>query len=159
LGFSRGLSGSELAQRGYQQAWMFGARFVLTPTVESLEPMGEGLFVARISDAASVRCRSVVLACGVSYRRLGVPSVEACTGQGVSYGASVTAAHGLSGLPAVVPGGGHSAGQAVRQLARYCPQVHRVVRGEALAETMPSCLIGAITGEPVITVHLGTEIT
>lgn len=159
LGFSRGLSGSELAQRGYQQAWMFGARFVLTPTVESIEPTGDGLFVARISDGACVTCRSVVLACGVSYRRLHVPSVESFTGQGVYYGASVTAAHALTGLTAVVAGGGNSAGQAVLQLARYCPLVHLVVRGESLEETMSSYLIEAIAGEPAITVHLGTDIT
>ena len=33
LGFSRGLSGAELAQRAYQQAWVFGARFLLTREV------------------------------------------------------------------------------------------------------------------------------
>lgn len=159
LGFSRGLSGSELAQRGYQQAWMFGARFVLTPTVEALKPTGDGHFVARISDGTSVTCRSVVLACGVSYRRLGVASVEAFTGQGVYYGASVTAAHALTGLTAVVTGGGNSAGQAVLQLARYCPKVHLVVRGESLEETMSAYLVGAIAGESAITVHLDTVIS
>lgn len=159
LGFSRGLSGSELAQRGYQQAWMFGARFVLTPTVEALEPTPDGLVVARISDGTQVTSRSVVLACGVSYRRLGVPSVEAFTGQGVFYGASVTAAHALSGLTSVVTGGGNSAGQAALQLARYCPRVHLVVRSEGLEESMSSYLIEAIAGEPAITVHLGTDIT
>lgn len=159
LGFSRGLSGSELAQRGYQQAWMFGARFVLTPVVESVEPRDDGSFRVRISDGSTVSARSVVLACGVSYRRLGIPSVEAFTGQGVYYGASVTAAHSLSGLTAVVAGGGNSAGQAVLQLARYCPRVHLVVRGQALEETMSSYLIDAVAGEPAITVHLGTDVT
>lgn len=159
LGFSRGLSGSELAQRGYQQAWMFGARFVLTPTVESLQRTEDGLFVAQVSDGATVTSRAVVLACGVSYRRLGVPSVEAFTGHGVYYGASVTAAHALSGLTAAVAGGGNSAGQAVLQLARYCPRVHLVVRGKALEDTMSSYLIDAIRAESAITIHLDTDIT
>jgi len=159
LGFSRGLSGSELAQRGYQQAWMFGARFVLTPVVESVEPCEDGRFRVRVSDGSTVTARSVVLACGVSYRRLGVPSVEAFTGHGVYYGASVTAAHALTGLTAAVAGGGNSAGQAVLQLARYCPRVHLVVRGRSLDETMSSYLIDAIDGEPAITVHLETDVT
>jgi thioredoxin reductase (NADPH) len=159
LGFSRGLSGSELAQRGYQQAWLFGARFVLTPVVDSIESGADGLFRVRVSDGATVTARAVVLACGVSYRRLGIPSVEAFTGHGVYYGASVTAAHALTGLTAVVSGGGNSAGQAVLQLARYCPRVHLVVRGASLEETMSSYLIEAIRGEPAITVHLGTDVT
>jgi thioredoxin reductase (NADPH) len=159
LGFSRGLSGSELAQRGYQQAWMFGARFVLTPSVEEVAPLGGGRFRVRVSSNGELIARSVVLACGVAYRRLGVPSVEAFTGHGVYYGASVTAAHALTGLTAAVSGGGNSAGQAVLQLARYCRAVHLVVRGAALEETMSAYLVEAIAAEPVITVHLGTDVT
>lgn len=158
LGFSRGLSGSELAQRGYQQAWVFGAHFVLTREVESLDAV-DGTFRAVISGQGAVTARAVVLACGVSYRRLGVPSVEAFTGRGVYYGASVSAAHALAGLSAAVAGGGNSAGQAVLQLARYCRAVHLVVRSADLGETMSAYLIEAIAGEPVITVHLSSDVT
>lgn len=158
LGFSRGLSGAELAQRGFQQAWVFGARFVLTRTVESLERV-DGHFRAAVSGGGTVEARAVVLACGVDYRRLGVPTVEAFTGQGVYYGASVSSAHALTGLSAAVSGGGNSAGQAVLQLARYCREVHLVVRGPRLEDTMSAYLVEAIAGEPVITVHLGTDVT
>ena len=37
LGFSRGLSGAELAQRAFQQAWVFGATFLLTREVSAIE--------------------------------------------------------------------------------------------------------------------------
>lgn len=158
LGFSRGLSGSELAQRGYQQAWMFGARFVLTRSVESIEREGAA-FTVTISDQGQVRARAVILACGVAYRRLGIPSVEAFTGQGVYYGAAVSAAHSLTGLSAAVSGGGNSAGQAVLQLARYCKQVHLVVRSERLEDMMSAYLVEAIAGEPVITVHLAADVS
>jgi thioredoxin reductase (NADPH) len=158
LGFSRGLSGSELAQRGYQQAWVFGAQFVLTREVGSLERV-DHRFRATISGQGTVTARAVVLACGVAYRRLGVPSVEAFTGKGVYYGASVSAAHALAGLSAAVTGGGNSAGQAVLQLARYCREVHLVVRGASLGETMSAYLVDAIAGEPVITVHLASDVT
>ncbi len=158
LGFSRGLSGSELAQRGYQQAWVFGARFVLTRWVEALE-QADGLLRATVSGQGTVTARAVVLACGVAYRRLGVASVEAFTGQGVYYGASVSAAHALTGLSAAVIGGGNSAGQAVLQLARYCSAVHLVIRGPRLEDTMSAYLIEAIAGEPVITVHRSCAVT
>ena len=96
LGFSRGLSGAELAQRGYQQAWVFGVDFVLTRAVDRLVPARHG-FTARIAGMGEVRARAVVVAGGVSYRRLGVPSLERLSGQGVYYGASVSDAHGLTG--------------------------------------------------------------
>jgi thioredoxin reductase (NADPH) len=157
FGFSRGLGGAELAQRGYQQAWVFGARFLLMHEVEALRPEGEGLVVS-ITGVGDVRARAVVLSMGVSYRRLGVPSVEELTGKGVYYGASVTSAHALRGLRAAVVGGGNSAGQAVLQLARHCQHVHLVVRGPDLAATMSAYLIDAIAAEPAITVLPDTEV-
>lgn len=158
LGFSRGLSGSELAQRGFQQAWVFGARFVLTRTVDRIEPV-DGRFRATVSGQGAVTASAVVVSCGVAYRRLGVPAVEAFTGQGVYYGASVSAAHALTGLSAAVIGGGNSAGQAALQLARYCRSVHVIIRGATLEATMSAYLIEAIAGEPVITVHPSSTVT
>lgn len=157
LGFSRGVSGSELAQRGYQQAWVFGAHFVLMREVTRLEPTGKG-FLAEIGDVGEVSARAVVLATGVSYRRIGVPALETLTGAGVYYGASVSEAHALTGLHAVVVGGGNSAGQAVLHLARYCEQVTLVVRGPDLAQSMSSYLIEAITAAGNITVRYSSEV-
>jgi thioredoxin reductase (NADPH) len=158
LGFSRGLSGSELAQRGYQQAWVFGAHFAITQRVEGLELLDDGRFRAHLSDDQPVTARAVVLATGVDYRRLGVEPLERLTGSGVHYGASVSAAHALTGLSAAVVGGGNSAAQAVLHLARYCREVHLVVRAEDLAESMSAYLVEAIANEPVITVHTGSEV-
>ncbi len=158
LGFSRGLSGSELAQRGYQQAWVFGARFLLTHAVADIARLDDG-FRATISGQGAVTARAVIVACGVTYRRLGVPSIEEFTRRGVYYGASVSAAHALTGLSAAVIGGGNSAGQAVLQLARYCRAVHLIVRGPRLEDTMSAYLIDAIAGEPVIAVHLSSAAT
>jgi thioredoxin reductase (NADPH) len=157
LGFSRGLSGAELAQRGFQQAWVFGARFVLMREVERLTPRSGG-FVARIGNVGEVWARAVVISTGVSYRRLGLPSLEELSGRGLHYGASVSAAHALTGLRAAVVGAGNSAGQAVLHLARYCASVHLIVRGSGLAETMSSYLVDAISAQPIIQVHLNTEV-
>jgi thioredoxin reductase (NADPH) len=157
LGFSRGVSGAELAQRGYQQAWVFGARFMLTREVDGIRP-AEGGFVASIGDVGEVRARVVVLATGVSYRRLGIPELEALKGAGVYYGASVSEAHALTGLTAAVVGGGNSAGQAVLHLQRYCSRVTLVVRGKALTEGMSSYLVDAIEAADNIDVRTTTEV-
>ncbi|WP_132300380.1 FAD-dependent oxidoreductase [Kribbella sp. VKM Ac-2568] len=157
LGFSRGVTGSELAQRGYQQAWVFGAHFLLMRQVTRLEEKPNG-FLAEISDVGEVTARAVVLATGVAYRRLGVPELEALTSAGVYYGASVSEAHGLTDRDACVVGGGNSAGQAVLHLARYCRQVSIVIRGESLVQSMSRYLIDAIDAAPNVVVRTSSEI-
>jgi thioredoxin reductase (NADPH) len=158
LGFSRGISGAELAQRGYQQAWVFGAGFLLMRQVESLV-RDSGLFVAQIGDIGTVTARAVILATGVSYRRLGVPSLEQLAGNGVYYGASVSAAQALAGLHVVVVGGGNSAGQAALHLARYCEQVTLVVRAGNLGAGMSDYLVKAIDAEPTVVVRTDAEVS
>jgi thioredoxin reductase (NADPH) len=156
LGFSRGLSGAELAQRGYQQAWVFGARFLLTRQVEKLTQDGQH-FVAQVHHLGEVRARAVIISSGMSYQRLGLTSLEQLIGKGVYYGASVTAAQALSGLHVAVVGAGNSAGQAALHLARYCV-VHLIVRGPDLGRSMSAYLIHAIGAHPAIKVHLNTEV-
>ena len=157
LGFSRGLSGAELAQRGYQQAWVFGARFLLTRQVEQLDRNGQH-YVARVDQVGEVRARAVIISTGVSYQRLGLASLEQLSGKGVYYGTSVTAAQALSGLRVAVVGAGNSAGQAVLHLARYCAEVHLLVRGPDLERSMSAYLVHAIAAQPTIKVHLNTEV-
>jgi thioredoxin reductase (NADPH) len=157
LGFSRGVSGADLAQRGYQQAWVFGAHFVLMREVDALTQRPAG-FTAHVRGVGDITCRAVVLASGVSYRRLGVASVEQLTNRGVYYGANVTAAHALTGLHAVVVGGGNSAGQATLHLARYCASVTLVVRGTSLVETMSAYLVDAIDADPGIVLCAESEV-
>ncbi len=157
LGFSRGIRGSDLGQRGYQQAWVFGARFVLMREVSRLERGPYGL-VAEIDGVGEVTARTVVLATGASYRRLGVPSLEALSGAGVFYGSNVSEAHALTGLDAVVVGGGNSAGQAVLDLARYCQRVTLVVRSRDLATEMSAYLIEAIDSAASVVVHTSAEV-
>ncbi|MFC7596199.1 FAD-dependent oxidoreductase [Terrabacter sp. GCM10028922] len=156
LGFSRGLSGAELAQRGFQQAWVFGARFVLTRRITAIDPLtdeaGVPCFRATVSDVGEVQARSVLLATGVAYRRLGVPALEELTGSGVYYGANVSEAHGLMGAHTVIVGGGNSAGQAALHLQRYAADVTIVIRTPDLSSTMSRYLIDEIEASPTITV-------
>ena len=144
LGFARGISGAELAQRAYQQAWVFGTRFVLTREVTELRSAGDR-HVITIDGVGEASAPVIVLATGVTYRTLGIEAAEELIGLGVFYGASVGDAHALAGQDAFVVGGGNSAGQAAVHLARYARRVSIVVRGESLAESMSQYLIRELT--------------
>jgi thioredoxin reductase (NADPH) len=157
LGFPRGLPGGELAQRAYQQAWLFGTRFRLTERVVALELDDDG-FTVRAADGVAVTARAVVLALGVEYRRLDAPGVAQLEGAGVYYGASVSDAQALAGADVVVAGGGNSAGQSALHLARYARRVTIAVRGDSLAESMSQYLIATIEETPNIEVRTGTEV-
>ena len=156
LGFSRGVSGAELAQRAYQQAWVFGTSFLLMREVTELIP-GDTRHRLRIGED-EVSARAVVLANGVSYRRLQIPALAELEGSGVFYGASAAEAKALVGKRAFVVGGGNSAGQAAMHLGRFAEQVTVVVRGESLADSMSNYLRAEIAAADNIEVVLGSEI-
>jgi thioredoxin reductase (NADPH) len=158
LGFARGVSGAELAQRAYQQAWIFGARFLHTRTVTALRPEG-GRHALELSDGSEATAAAVVLATGIAYRRLGIPQLEALQGTGVFYGASVSEARAHSGQEVYVVGGGNSAGQAAVHLGRYAARVTILVRRASLAETMSSYLINEVEAAENIEVRPHTEVT
>jgi thioredoxin reductase (NADPH) len=143
LGFPNGVSGVELAQRAYEQAWVFGTHFVYGNPATSLA-QDRDLLVVGLRDGSEVRARAVVIASGVSYRRLGVPELEARVGAGVFYGAGTIEAQAVVGKPAFVVGGGNSAGQAALHLAKYAQHVTILVRSQSLAASMSDYLIRQI---------------
>ena len=148
LGFARGISGAELTQRAYQQAWVFGSQFAHVRAATSLEPVGDG-FVVGLESGRRVRSASVVLATGVSYRRLDAPDLQPFESTGVYYGASAFDARGLLGCRAHVVGGGNSAGQAALHLARYASHVSLLVRGPSLAASMSQYLVDTLAASGV----------
>jgi thioredoxin reductase len=152
LGFPRGISGSRLAANAYQQAWAFGATFLWSRSVVGIEADGD-LRVLRLSDGRKVRSRTIVVATGAEWRRLGVPNLEALQGRGVFYGAAVTEARAMSGKDVFVVGGGNSAGQAAIYLCRYARQVTILIRRSSLVETMSAYLITEIASAPNIAVR------
>jgi thioredoxin reductase (NADPH) len=157
LGFPRGVSGSELTNRATEQAWLFGAEFVLARRVERLH-RSEGGYVISLSDSIDVTARAVVLATGVEWRRLGVPSVEALLGVGVYYGAAGTEADALKDDPVFVIGGGNSAGQAAVHLARHAKSVTIVIRSRSLAASMSDYLISQLEAIENIHIRATTEV-
>ena len=157
LGFARGVSGAELAQRAYQQAWVFGTTFLLMRDVTGLQTNG-GDHVLTISDGSEVRARSVILAMGVNYRRLDIPDFEHLNGVGVFYGSSPSEGQRFTGGQVYVVGGGNSAGQAAVHLSRYAGRVTLVVRAATLAASMSQYLRNEIDAIPCIDVRVSTEV-
>ncbi len=158
LGFPRGISGMRLAMRARSQATRFGTTFYTGWPVTGLVP-GEGgePHVVR-SDGGDVRARAVVIATGVSYRKLDVASIEALVGLGVYYGGAMTAAREVQGHDVFIVGGGNSAGQAAAHLARYARSVTILIRRAALEETMSSYMIRELKHNRRIKVMARTEV-
>jgi thioredoxin reductase (NADPH) len=157
LGFSRGISGSELAWQAYQQAWLFGASFRLARHTIALHHREERLVVS-LSDGTEVAGRAAIVATGASYRRLGVSGLEALQGAGVFYGPAVAQAQGMKGQEVYVVGGGNSAGQAARHLSKHARRVTLLVLGESLDAHMSRYLIEEIGATENIQVRLNTQV-
>jgi thioredoxin reductase (NADPH) len=153
LGFPRGVAGAELASRAYQQAWAFGARFAHAREATSLAPVEGGFRLEVSTGGDALIAGSVVVATGVSYRRLSVPELRPFVGASVFYGASSVEARAQRGHAVCVVGGGNSAGQAALHLARYAASVSLIVRGAALAESMSRYLIEQLDARGVEIVH------
>ena len=153
LGFPRGISGMRLAQRARNQAIRFGTRFYTGWPATALEVGRDGAPHVVRTEGGDVHARAVVIASGVTYRKLGVESVDSLVGQGVNYGAAMTAAREMEGYDVFVVGGGNSAGQAAIHLARFARSVTILVRRPDLSATMSAYLIGEIEFNPRITVE------
>jgi thioredoxin reductase (NADPH) len=158
LGFPRGVSGRRLAQQAYDQAWVFGASFAFMQQATNLRLRDDGGLLVTLSDSGPIRADVVLLATGASYRRLGVPELEAMNGAGVFYGGSTSEAHGLTDGDVYVVGGANSAGQAALHLARYARQVTLVARADSLDAGMSHYLVRQVEATPRLQVRLGTEV-
>lgn len=158
LGFPRGVSGMRLAQRARNQAIRFGTRFFTGWEVAGLTPGADGAPHTVHTDGGDLHARAVVLATGVTYRKLGVERIEELVGLGVHYGSAMSVAREMEGTDVVVVGGGNSAGQAALHLARFARTVTIVVRRDGLEATMSSYLIKEISYHHRVSVRPFTEV-
>jgi thioredoxin reductase (NADPH) len=156
LGFPRGLSGGDLAHRAWQQAVLFGAQFVFTHRAVRLTPRGDQ-HVITLDDGSPVQARAVIVATGVTYRRLGIPGLDRFVGSGVFYGAAGVEAPALVGQEVYVIGGANSAGQAALHLARFAGRVTLLVRGQSLAAGMSDYLVRQVEETANLDVRLSTR--
>ena len=155
-GFPHGLAGEELTFRFIDQAWLFGANMVVAPAA-GLRSSGSDRIVC-CDDGAAVTARAVIIATGATWRRLGIPGLEALVGAGVYYGGAAAEARACQDQDVVVTGAGNSAGQAAISLAKYAASVTLLVRGDSLHDTMSQYLITEIATTGNIAVRPATEI-
>ena len=146
LGFPRGISGAALAQRAWQQAWLFGAKYVLAREAIGLHAAGTDR-VLTLDGGRTLHARAVVIATGATYRRITIPSIERFVGAGVYYvvGGDTRV---MAGHDAIVVGAGNSAGQAVVHLAKHARHVTMLVRGRSLSSSMSAYLEDEIRRRP-----------
>jgi thioredoxin reductase (NADPH) len=157
LGFPRGISGSELAHRAWEQAVLFGAEFAFTQRAIQLRPHGHQRLIDLSEDGTAV-ARAVIIAAGVTYRRLGIPALDRLVGMGVFYGAAGAEAPAMAGEEVYVVGGANSAGQAALHLARFAARVTLLVRGDSLEAGMSDYLITQLRATPNVEVRLHTRV-
>lgn len=131
LGFPAGLSGSDLARRATAQARRLGAE-LLSAEVVGIRTEGQ-YRVIELAGGEEVNAHAVLIATGVSYRRLDAPGVERLTGAGVYYGGALSEAVATQGETVFIVGGANSAGQAAMHFAKYASCVTLLVRGDSLS--------------------------
>ena len=156
-GFSQGISGATLAQEMRRQAWSFGTTFLYARQAQSLSREDDRYQLA-LSDGSVLATRTVIIATGVAYRRLGIPALEDLQGRGVFYGAAASEAPAMRGRTVFVAGGANSAGQAALHLAKWAAQVTILVRAPSLADSMSDYLIRQIGATPNIDVRYHVQV-
>ncbi len=158
LGFPKGISGNKLAINAYLQAWSFGANFHFMRDVEGLGK-DDAAYILKLSDGTEARSNCVIIASGVTYRRLDIESLDALQGRGVFYGAAVSEAAAMKDKRVLVVGGGNSAGQSAVHLSKYASKVTVLVRRETVAVSMSGYLVRELEAIPNIEVRLGLELS
>ncbi|MBE9111008.1 FAD-dependent oxidoreductase [Nodosilinea sp. LEGE 07298] len=157
LGFPVGLSGSDLARRAVSQARRFGVEILTPQSVQALRTDNDYRLLT-LSDGSEISTQAVILALGVSWRRLDTPGLEQFTGAGVYYGAAQTEALACEGEDVYLIGGANSAGQAAMNFAKYARSVTMLVRGDSLTKSMSQYLIEQIATMPNIKVQTHTSV-
>ncbi|MCB2224418.1 MAG: FAD-dependent oxidoreductase [Actinobacteria bacterium] len=157
LGFPTGIAGADLARRAATQAQRLGAELITATEVVSVRVEGP-LKIVTLTDGSEVSCKALVVATGMTVRRLSVPGYERFEGAGVYYGAAASEVSTYRDEDVFVVGGANSAGQAAMMFSAFCRKVSLVVRGADLGARMSQYLVDQVTETPNIEVLLGTQI-
>lgn len=152
LGFPSGLSGADLARRAVTQARRFGVEILSPQAATAVRVEGPSRTV-KLADGNELGCKVLLLAMGVSYRKLDVPGAERLQGRGLYYGSAMTEAMACKGEDVYIIGGANSAGQAAMYFSKYASRVIMLVRGESLSASMSQYLIDQIRQTPNIQVE------
>ncbi len=157
LGFPDGISGGQLTDRARRQATRFGAELLTARKVIGLESHGPKR-VVKLDDGSQVAAHAVLLATGVSYRRLPAEGADDFLGRGVYYGSAATEAADCKDEQVIIVGGANSAGQAAVFFSQWAANVTMLVRGPNLERSMSQYLIEQIEQIHNIEVRTCTEL-
>jgi thioredoxin reductase (NADPH) len=155
LGFPSGVSGDELASRALKQARRLGAEILVTRSVARIDPQTCRI---HLDGGDVVRARTIILATGVSWRRLAIDGFDRLIGKGLYYGAARSEASATHGLDVHLIGAGNSAGQAAMYFANHARTVTLVVRGDSLEKSMSRYLIDQLAGKSNVKAQLRSEV-
>jgi thioredoxin reductase (NADPH) len=157
LGFPSGLSGGDLARRAVAQARRFGVE-ILSPQEAVRLCVDEGSKVVSLADGNEIGCKAMVIATGVSYRKLDVPGMDRLQGAGVYYGAAMTEGDSCRGEDVFIVGGANSAGQAAMYFSKFARRVVILVRGGSLSATMSKYLIDQLQATDNVRIETCTQV-
>ena len=157
LGFPAGVSGGDLARRAVTQATRLGAE-ILSATAVTEVKTEDQIKVVTLDTGEQLRSHALIIASGMSLRKLSVPGYERYEGAGVYYGAALSEAASYKDRHVFVIGGANSAGQAAMLFARYASVVSMVVRGESLVAKMSTYLIDQIEAQPNIELIVNAQV-
>jgi thioredoxin reductase (NADPH) len=156
LGFPVGLSGADLARRAVTQARRFGVEILAQEAVGVR--VEDPYRIVKLADGSELSCHALMIATGVSYRKLDVPGIDQLNGAGVYYGAAMTEAIACGGEDVYIIGGANSAGQAAMHFSKHARRVVMLVRGDSLTKSMSQYLIEQIEATANISVCTGCSV-
>lgn len=155
LGFPSGVSGEELTNRALQQARRLGAELLVTRSIRRIEALAHEV---HLDGGDVLSTRTVILACGVTWRRMPIDGIDRLIGKGISYGAARSEASNTHGLDVHIVGAGNSAGQAALFFSTHAKSVTILCRGDTLRKSMSRYLIDQLVTRSNIGVLFGTEV-
>lgn len=155
LGFPAGISGNELSGRALRQAHRLGAEVIVTRQITRVDPTCREL---HLDGGDVLRAKTIILACGISWRQLDIEGFDRLAGRGVFYGASRSEAANSRDRDIHIIGAGNSAGQAAMFFSGHARSVTIVCRGDSLAKNMSRYLIDQIDTRANIEVRVHTEV-
>jgi thioredoxin reductase (NADPH) len=155
LGFPEGVSGDHLARRALQQARRLGAEILVTREITRIDAHARQV---HLDGGDVLRGRTIILACGVSWRQLSIPGFDQLVGKGISYGTAKSEAQNVHGLAVHLVGAGNSAGQAAMSFSEHAHTVTILCRGDGLEKSMSRYLIDQLATRPNISVLTRTQI-
>jgi len=155
LGFPSGVSGDELASRALQQARRLGAEILVTRAITRIDAATRQV---HLDGGDVLRGRTIILACGVTWRQLSIDGNDRLAGKGISYGAARSEAANTHGLDVHIVGAGNSAGQAAMFFSTHARSVTILCRGESLEKSMSRYLIDQLAARSNIHVLYQTGV-